>query len=128
MGRVVMSTAVATGRVREKLCAAFIIAGFACTRPAPSPSPAPTAAAATPSPASGERFVLFLGTSLTAGLGVDPSEAYPARIAQRIRAEGLPYRVVNAGVSGETSASAQGRLDWLVRQRGAVAGLARGAT
>jgi acyl-CoA thioesterase-1 len=61
--------------------------------------------------------VLFLGTSLTAGLGLDPAQAYPERIAERIRAAGLPHRVVNAGVSGETAASARRRLDWLLKQR-----------
>lgn len=61
--------------------------------------------------------VLFLGTSLTAGLGLDPAQAYPARIAERMRAAGLPHRVVNAGVSGETAAAARRRLDWLLQQR-----------
>lgn len=58
-----------------------------------------------------------MGTSLTAGLGLDPSQAYPARIEEKIRAAGMPYRVVNAGVSGETSAAARRRLDWLLKQR-----------
>jgi acyl-CoA thioesterase-1 len=61
--------------------------------------------------------VLFLGTSLTAGLGLDPAQAYPQLIAERIRAAGLPHRVVNAGVSGETAAAARRRLDWLLKQR-----------
>jgi acyl-CoA thioesterase-1 len=97
-------------------------AAGACAR-APEPSPAPPATTAAPvaagpaSPASDAPVVLFLGTSLTAGLGLDPSQAYPARIEEKIRAEGLPYRVVNAGVSGETSAAAHRRLDWLLKQR-----------
>lgn len=61
--------------------------------------------------------MLFLGTSLTAGLGLDPAQAYPERIAERIRQAGLPHRVVNAGVSGETAAAARRRLDWLLKQR-----------
>ncbi|MET0557025.1 MAG: arylesterase [Vicinamibacteria bacterium] len=61
--------------------------------------------------------MLFLGTSLTAGLGLDPARSYPARIQERITAEGLPHRVVNAGVSGETAAAARRRLDWLLKQR-----------
>jgi acyl-CoA thioesterase-1 len=73
------------------------------------------------------RVILFLGTSLTAGLGLDPSQAYPARIEERIRAEGLPYRVINAGVSGETSAAARRRLDWLLRQPVAVLVIETGA-
>jgi len=71
---------------------------------------APSSAAA-PLPA-----VLFLGTSLTAGHGLDPSEAYPALIRARIEREGLRFRVINAGVSGETSAGARRRIDWLMRQ------------
>ena len=71
--------------------------------------------------------ILFLGTSLTAGLGLDTSQAYPARIEERVREEGLPYRVVNAGVSGETSAAARRRLDWLLRQPVAVLVIETGA-
>jgi acyl-CoA thioesterase-1 len=71
--------------------------------------------------------VLFLGTSLTAGQGIDPGQAYPALVEARIRAAGLPYRVVNAGVSGETSAGARRRLDWLLRQKVAVLVIETGA-
>ena len=60
--------------------------------------------------------LLFVGTSLTAGLGLEAEEAYPALIARRIDSLGLPYHVDNAGYSGETSAGALRRIDWLVRQ------------
>lgn len=60
--------------------------------------------------------ILFLGTSLTAGLGLDPDSAFPALIQEKIDSTGLPYRTVNAGASGETSAGALRRLDWLLRQ------------
>lgn len=103
-----------------KSCTALIIAALAaagCGRgkgaPAPearAPSPSPREAAAAP-------VVMFLGTSLTAGLGVAAEEAYPSLIQQRIAAAGLPHRVVNAGVSGETSAGARRRLDWLLDRR-----------
>jgi acyl-CoA thioesterase-1 len=59
--------------------------------------------------------IVFLGTSLTAGYGLPESEAYPALIEQRLAAAGLDYRVVNAGVSGDTSAGGLRRLDWLLR-------------
>ena len=59
--------------------------------------------------------VLFLGTSLTAGLGLDPDSAYPQLIQRKIDAVGLPYQVVNAGVSGETSAGLLRRLDWVLK-------------
>lgn len=59
--------------------------------------------------------VLIVGTSLTAGLGLDPDEAWPALIQAKIDSARLPYRVVNAGLSGETSAGALRRIDWLLR-------------
>lgn len=59
--------------------------------------------------------LVFLGTSLTAGYGLPEAEAFPARIQRRIEARGLDYRVVNAGVSGDTSAGGLRRLDWLLR-------------
>lgn len=63
-----------------------------------------------------ERRLLFVGTSLTAGLGLEPEQAYPALIARRIDSLGLPYRVDNAGYSGETSAGALHRIDWLIQK------------
>jgi acyl-CoA thioesterase-1 len=72
-------------------------------------------------------LVAFLGTSLTAGLGLSLEEAFPSRIQARIDAAGLRYRVQNAGVSGETSAAARQRLDWLLRQRVAVLVIETGA-
>ena len=64
----------------------------------------------------GRRTILFLGTSLTAGLGLDPDSAYPQQIQRKIDASGLPYQTVNAGVSGETSAGLLRRLDWVLRR------------
>jgi acyl-CoA thioesterase I len=61
------------------------------------------------------RTILIEGTSLTAGLGLDPDEAWPAVLQQRIDSEGLPFTVVNAGLSGETSAGALRRVEWLLR-------------
>lgn len=61
--------------------------------------------------------MLILGTSLTEGLGLaDPSQAWPGRLQERIDAAGLPYRVGNAGVSGDTSAGGRARLAWVLRQ------------
>jgi len=59
--------------------------------------------------------VLFFGTSLTAGLGLDPEQAYPMLIEQKAKAEGIPIKVVNAGLSGETTAGAVRRIDWVLR-------------
>ncbi len=66
--------------------------------------------------ASGEKVVLFLGNSLSSGLGVDAEAAFPNLIQQKIDSLGLNFRVVNAGVSGETSSGGLGRIDWLLRQ------------
>jgi acyl-CoA thioesterase I len=60
--------------------------------------------------------VLFFGTSLTAGLGLDAEEAYPALVQRKIDSLGLAFRAVNAGVSGETSAAGLRRIDWLLGQ------------
>lgn len=63
----------------------------------------------------GPLTVLFVGTSLTAGLGLDPEEAYPALVERLADSAGLRLRVVNAGLSGETSAGTLRRIDWLLR-------------
>ncbi|HET7583444.1 MAG TPA: arylesterase [Gemmatimonadaceae bacterium] len=72
--------------------------------------------------------VLFVGTSLTAGYGLQHEEAYPALIQRRIDSLGLNYHVVNAGVSGETSADARRRIGWLLRgQRADIVVIETGA-
>jgi acyl-CoA thioesterase-1 len=81
-----------------------------------------------PSPAFAfDRVVAFLGDSLTAGLGVAPDEAYPALLEARIKREGYPYRALNAGVSGDTSAGGLRRIDWVLKLRPAVVVVALGA-
>ena len=62
-----------------------------------------------------ERVIVAFGDSLTAGLGVPADQAYPAVLAAKLKAEGYPYRVVNAGVSGDTTAGGLRRLDWALR-------------
>src|SRR5947209_7772676 len=62
------------------------------------------------------KTVVFLGDSLTAGLGVQPSEAFPALVAEKIRAAGLPFEIQNAGLSGDTSAGGLRRIDWLLQR------------
>jgi acyl-CoA thioesterase-1 len=71
----------------------------------------------TASVATGQKNILFFGTSLTAGYGLDPTEAYPALIQNRIDSLQMPYKVINGGLSGETSAGGKGRIDWLLKQR-----------
>ncbi len=60
--------------------------------------------------------IVFFGNSLTAGYGLDPSEAFPALIQTKIDSLKLPYRVINAGLSGETSAGGKSRVDWILQQ------------
>jgi acyl-CoA thioesterase-1 len=77
-------------------------------------------AAETASNSSGTRpadkILVVLGDSLSAGFGVDLSEAWPARIQEKIREAGLPWKLVNAGLSGDTSAGGLRRLDWILRR------------
>jgi len=61
-----------------------------------------------------ERVIVALGDSLTAGLGVAPDEAWPALLEAQLHRAGSEYRVVNAGVSGDTSAGGLARLDWVI--------------
>src|SRR5205085_2300719 len=61
-------------------------------------------------------IIVFAGTSLTAGLGLDPDSAYPQLIQRKLDSAGLKFEVVNAGVSGETSSGLLRRLPWLLRE------------
>ena len=65
-----------------------------------------------PAPAAARPRIVALGDSLTAGLGLPSSQAYPALLQQKLDANGYAYEVVNAGVSGDTSAGGLRRLDW----------------
>ena len=71
--------------------------------------------------------ILFIGTSLTAGFGIDISQAYPAVVGKMLDSAGHPARIVNAGVSGETSAGALRRIDWVLRTPADVIVLETGA-
>ncbi len=62
------------------------------------------------------KVILFFGNSLTAGYGLEEGEDFPALIQARLDSLGLPYRTVNAGVSGETSSGGLGRIEWVMRQ------------
>lgn len=86
------------------LCAAALLH----PRPLHAAEPAP--------PAAERRRVVFLGDSITAGYGLDPSEAYPALLQQKIDAAGIPFQVVNAGLSGDTTTGGLRRIDWVLKQ------------
>lgn len=114
-----------------------LVMSFACAPASDDSASAPPAAPAdgarlsdAPTPAAVSEtgpLVVFLGDSLTAGLGLGESQAFPARVAAQLAAEGTPIRVVNAGVSGDTSAGGLRRLDWLLRQQPDVLVVALGA-
>lgn len=74
-----------------------------------------------------ERVIVAFGDSLTAGLGVAPQENYPAQLEARLRAMGYPYRVVNAGISGDTTAGGLRRVDWIIKARPEIVILELGA-
>ena len=64
-----------------------------------------------------KKVILFFGNSLTAGYGLTQSDAFPALIQDRIDSLGLAYQVVNAGLSGETTASGDSRLEWVLERQ-----------
>lgn len=117
------------------LLAALVVSALAgCQEVEPDPGPdmsdavEPSATATPPSRttpdvplaearADSSVVVVFFGDSLTAGYGLaDPSDAYPTLVGAQIAEAGVPVEVVNAGVSGETSAGGLGRIDWTLRQ------------
>ncbi len=77
--------------------------------------------------AAADRVVVAIGDSLTAGFGLAPADALPAVLERRLRAGGLEVRVVNAGVSGDTTAGGRARLDWALPSRVDLVILALGA-
>lgn len=104
--------------MQAKYCLALMFVSLAgCGAGEPPPAAADsTASSGAPKAPPTVPAILVVGTSLTAGLGVDPSDAWPAVLQRKIDSAGLAFRVVNAGVSGETSAGALRRVDWLLEQ------------
>lgn len=94
------------------IVAALAAALTGCSE-APPPVSETNRAAATADPARDSAgVVLFVGTSLTAGYGLSADQAYPAVLQRWIDSAGLPFRVSNAGISGETSAGGLRRIEW----------------
>jgi acyl-CoA thioesterase-1 len=98
------------------LLLALLAAGCHSDSTTQTAAPAAPAAAEAPAP-KGQAAILFFGDSITAGLGVEPDEAYPALIGQRVDSLHLPYTVVNAGLSGETSAGGRSRINWVLSRQ-----------
>jgi acyl-CoA thioesterase I len=97
--------------------AALLIAmlAIACERPAAKSAPDSVQPATSSSQPATRHKIIFAGTSLTAGLGLDPDSAYPRLIQDKLDSARLDYESMNAGVSGETTAGLLQRLDWLLR-------------
>ena len=88
----------------------LLAAGCGATQAA---TPAPTAPPQTTEP-SATTLIVAMGDSLTEGFGVNPDEAYPAQLERRLRDDGYPVHVINAGISGETSSGALARVNWVL--------------
>jgi len=74
-----------------------------------------------------EKKILFFGDSLTAGYGLEMGQSYPSIIQQKIDSLGLDYQVINAGLSGETTASGKNRLEWVLQEDIAIVIIELGA-
>ncbi|MET0286169.1 MAG: arylesterase [Polyangiales bacterium] len=87
---------------------------FACSRVEPAPPPpAPVSVPAGP-------VVAFLGDSITAGFALRAEQAFPALVRDRLARDGTTFKLVNAGVSGDTTAGGVRRIDWLLTQKPAL--------
>lgn len=94
---------------------AWALIGCGGEAPAPQPSPTDSVVAANARPVTGpERHILAFGDSLFAGYGLDRGESYPARLEAALRAQGINASLVNAGVSGDTSAAGLQRLAFVL--------------
>jgi acyl-CoA thioesterase I len=95
----------------------FLLLSFSCKQPEKQPPPTTPATNTQITPTGNKNTILFFGNSLTAGYGLNSmDEAFPALIAHRIDSLHLPYTVVNAGLSGETSAGGKSRIGWVLKQ------------
>ena len=92
-------------------CAVLGLSVFGCDRKPESVEPMSAPVEASP---YHSRTIAALGDSLTAGLGVDETDAYPALLESRLAADGHRVRVINAGISGETSSGTLSRIDWVI--------------
>ena len=91
------------------ICRSLVVAVTCVQALAAEPTPA--------APAPAKKVIVFLGDSLSAGSGVEQTQAFPALVGEKIRERGLPYEVVNAGIGGDTTAGGLRRLDWLLQRR-----------
>ena len=81
----------------------------------PTPQPTDTESESSSVTSGGKRKIIFIGDSITAGYGIPQEKAFPSLLETKLRDHGLPVAVVNAGISGSTSASGSRRLKWLLK-------------
>lgn len=102
------------------VCAALSACGGGADQRDAAANATPQSTQAAPAPATvtadNRARILIVGTSLTAGYGLDPADAYPSVLQHIADSLGVPVRIVNAGLSGETSAGALRRIDWLLNE------------
>lgn len=109
-----------TPRLGKLALTVGLIAVGSCQSKTGNPQPNPTQTTTTAAAADTARprgKILFVGTSLTAGYGLDPDSAFSYLIQRKIDSAGLPFETVNAGVSGETTAGLIQRLDWILKAK-----------
>jgi acyl-CoA thioesterase-1 len=106
-------------KLRHAICPIILLLSACHNNPASTSTDSTHPAATSPgpvTPADTRKTIIFFGNSLTAGYGLDPSQAFPTLIGRRLDSLHLPYKVINAGISGETTADGKSRLIWTLRQ------------
>lgn len=111
----------AAGGVSLFLRVLLLLIAAGCDQPQPSQEQS------SPAEPTQQGVIVAVGDSLTAGLGVAEAESYPALLESLLRRDGLHYRVVNSGISGETSSGVRSRLDWILRLEPDIVILVTGA-
>lgn len=95
-------------------CLFLLLGGCEAENPSGKPMRKAPDASSAVGPKAEAGTIVALGDSLTAGLGVEEGDAYPARLQRRLQADGYDFRVINAGVSGETTSGTLSRLEWVL--------------
>lgn len=114
--------------MRRLLALSLLVSLVACGRETVPPASAPVAHATPDAPAAAAKpRIVFLGDSLTAGLGLSTDKSFPSVIGRKLQDQGLDYEIINAGVSGDTSAGGLRRLEWSLEGDVRVLILALGA-
>src|SRR5580698_6147683 len=110
-------------KLRHVICPIIIMLSACHSTPAStstdsthSPATSTASAPATVPPADTRKTIIFFGNSLTAGYGLNADQAFPALIGRRLDSLHLPYKVINAGISGETTSDGKSRINWTLRQ------------